>query len=100
MEPGVFFELPIPPEPDRRMVEREYDRVEFISRYLWNKAEIYDFLGPAGIHYGEFKTIVKDNREKIERWLRAECEWKKLVEQIYYDLEELFRLREQMKMEI
>ncbi|WP_144368013.1 hypothetical protein [Palaeococcus pacificus] len=93
MEPAIFFELPIPPEPDRRIVEREKDVVEFIANYIWNKAEIYDFTGPSGVFYGEFKQIVKKNQSKIRRWLRMECSWEKLIEQIYYDFAEFLRLK-------
>ncbi|WP_048148436.1 hypothetical protein [Palaeococcus ferrophilus] len=95
IDPAIFFELPIPIEPDKRDVEWVKDRVEFMADYLWNKLELYDILGSPDLYYSEFKAIVRGRGNLIEEWLEYDYPWAKFVETILFDLAEYVRLKQQ-----
>lgn len=96
IDPAIFFELPIPVEPDKREVKWVEDRVEFMADYLWNRLELYDILGSPDLHYPEFKEIVKERENLIEEWFEYGYPWERFVETILFDLAEHVRLKQQV----
>lgn len=96
IDPAIFFELPIPLEPDKREVQWVEDAVEFIADYLWNKLELYDILGSPDLYYPEFKSLVERRENLITEWLDYGYPWQKVVEKLLFDLAEYVNLKQQV----